>query len=365
MIYYFAFCILASSLLFITQNGAKYFALIGFMISLILLPSTGADYDYYKSAYDSASLSSTFPYFNSLSELTAEPLYLWYSSVISVVTSLPFNYFLAVNFGICIAIFGLIKKGFIRSIESYFWIALLPVVLPTIFYASPRSSISFILCLSGVVLLAQKQAKLGFSLLFLGISFHSQYIPAASIAALASIVMSSKSQLSKIASLCIHLTITILAILLLASPQIFGSIASTVLAILPSGDVAVAKLHYLEGTGDSLRMTSLLSIAVYPILFFQLNRISNSKRVIFEDKELDANFLYLLGKLIFFGAIINLIYFDNPHIAGRLSRLSDYLGIGILIPAYLKARCSKQLVAAFLMLFALVSPILYRSLYVF
>ncbi|MFZ1324644.1 MAG: hypothetical protein WAT67_01230, partial [Candidatus Contendobacter sp.] len=68
--------------------------------------------------------------------------------------------------------------------------------------------------------------------------------------------------------------------------------------------------------------------------------------------------------IIIFGALLNIIFFNTPHVAGRLSRFSDYLGIGLVVPSYFIYFYGRNSAILVLFLFALMAPILYPTLYV-
>ena len=113
---------------------------------LFLLPSTGMDYDYYKADYISAHYIPNFPFFRTTTILTAEPFYKWYTAFISVITNLSFEEFLSLNFIMLYGLlFNLFKKYFQVFPSLLFMVFGLMAIVPTIFYFSPRSSISFVL----------------------------------------------------------------------------------------------------------------------------------------------------------------------------------------------------------------------------
>ena len=74
--------------------------------------------------------------------------------------------------------------------------------------------------------------------------------------------------------------------------------------------------------------------------------------------------LYLFFAIFLYGCSINLAFFDVPHLAGRLARFSDYLGMAFLLPLYIKYRFGDNMLSLFLFFLCAITPFLYKDLYI-
>lgn len=340
--------------------------LIGVSAFLVFLPSTGSDYIYYQDAYQNAYWTSEFPWFLTSSILTAEPGYLWYSSAVSVLTFFSFSQFLALNFIICVVVFLSVVKMRL-SVKLSFWIYSLPVIVPTIFYWSPRSSISFIFALSVLVFLSKKKWVLALTFSLLAITVHSQYLPVLLFCWMAYCFVGNSyySWDNKYIYRILALAAAPAAVLFLL-PFLF-SVLEFLLSWLPSSGVAISKLHYLRAdASEGFRITSILSILVFPMLYYLLIKEKNLGRTIFfEEVSVDNIFTLLLLAALLFGLLVNLIFINHPHVSGRLSRLSDYLGFSLVIPSFLHAKSGRLSVAFAALFLCILSPIFYPIIYDF
>lgn len=366
MFYFYIFTIIVGWSYFLSKRLGFGLIIVIVPIFLIFLPTTGLDYDYYKLSYDSAYYMPKFPFFHSNSVLTAEPLYIWYTSFISVVTKISFPYFLSLNFLLCSFMLNYsLKKvgGFSSSLRSYFFIYLLPVIIPTIFYFSPRSSISFCFVLLGFLTLSfQNKLKLGALFLFIGFSFHSQYILISMYILAIYILKLRMPSLKKIAILNINLISSVLLFLFLVLLPFLENIVNSLFSFLPSASIALAKLHYVSGdaeSGNGFRITAILSIIIYPILaLLMLNKYDKHNSLINE------NFVFCVVGVVLFGAVVNLVFINDPHVAGRLSRFSDYFSMGLLLPYTLFIYKKQLLIKATALITCLISPLLFKTLYI-
>ena len=365
MFYYYIFTIIVSWLYFFNKKIGYRAILISVPVFLFLLPSTGFDYDFYKESYDNATFVNQFPFFESISSLTAEPLYVWYSSAISVISQLDFPFFLALNFLICSAIilYALNKSGERRDIKYYLFLFLMPIVVPTIFYFSPRSSISFCFVFLGFfTIFFNKKFLLGLFFLFIGFSFHTQFL-LISVYLILLYALSLKAEFyTKSRIIIVNFVIALFLFVFLYFLSFFEKIIATVFSFLPSASVAVSKLHYVSGednSSSSFRPTSLLSIIIYPIflMFFV-------KKIDFKSTTIDKTVLFGLVGIVFFGMVVNLAFIGDPHVAGRLSRFSDYFCMGFLIPYTLYLNKQYLTIKFIAILMCALSPFLFKSLYV-
>lgn len=364
-IYYFLTILIA--ILFVYNKKYAYYSIILLgVVFLILIPSTGNDYVAYKHAFDNAYFTTLFPWFQTASYLTSEPFYLWYTSFWSVILPLEFPYFLAFNFIICVSMVHIFFKPLFKEHTYYFWVMLLPVIFPTIFYWSPRSSISFILILGGFLLLVNKRYWKSGVLLFLGCMMHSQFLLISFlIISTYFILLLYKSRPDKYLQIIIVISF-ILFVFLISIDKLTGWLSSS-LSFLPSGVIITSKLGYFEREAESsFRLTAVLSIAFYPVLaiLLHLYKRKSNKMLFFNHHEKDFVFTIMLLAVCLYGAVINLAFWDNPHVAGRLSRFSDYIGMGILIPTFFRTATKQDIAKVVVIFFCVISPFLYKSLYV-
>ena len=365
MYYYYLFTILVSWLYFFSNRLGQTLIFICIPIFLVALPTTGADYDFYELSYVNASFSAEFPFFYSRSILTAEPLYVWYTSLISVITQVSFPAFLAINFLLCSFIINYNLKKIARfniNLRSSFWLYITPIIIPTIFYFSPRSSISFCFILSGFFILSfRHKMKLGAILMFIGFSFHSQYLLVSLYILTLYLVQLKQPNLRKGVILKLNLILAALLLLFLLALPYLESIISSLFSFLPSASVAVSKLHYISDDIDSstgFRLTSILSIIIYPIVALMiLNKYNESENII------NKTFLFMIIGLVFFSLIVNIVFINEPHVAGRLSRFSDYFSMGFMIPYCLYIYRNQILIKITALVMCIISPLIFKTLY--
>jgi len=341
--------------------------LISIPLTIALLLSTGLDYDHYKFDYETGFSSFRFPFFYTKGGLTAEPFYKIYTGFIRVITDLDFAWFLAINFYVCFLLFWLyspfkrIKNSYIHSL---FWLFFLPVIIPTVFYFSPRSSLSFFLTVSGLFLLVNERKLMALVLFTLAISTHSQFIP---IVFFLLIVSVSLNRFIKFKSRYAYLYLILYGfslILFLKVAPFFLLFLSSVLSFLPSADIAINKLHYIHSADSGFRVTSILSLAVFPCLIFTLYKYQSKMSAISGLKEEYVwKFVFYLAVCVVFGFCTNLVYFDTPHLSGRLSRFSDYVSLGLLMPITLLCFFSLRVVIFIGLLFIIAAPFIYPTVY--
>lgn len=343
------------------------FLLFGCFYLLTVLPSTDLDYDIYKESYDNAVFVSNFPWFESVSRLNSEPFYVWYTSFFGVVFSFEFPVFLAINFLLCVALSYLALNDML-DIDNYyyFWVFLLPVIFPTIFYFSPRSSISFFTILLGFMFLFKKKYIVSVLMIFCGINLHSQFLPMAMMILITYLTFQILQNKEKE----LYIEVTVFYALLLF---IFLKISSTLtdylsdfLSFLPSSETVNSKLRYLTDSRSGFRITSVLSILIYPLISYHLLKSikeSTYLLILKEDKSKELIFGYMLFAIAIYGAVINLAYINEPHLAGRLSRFSDYMGMCLLVPSYLISFEKEHVANALIILLCIISPFVYGTLY--
>ena len=342
----------------------RYFSLILIVVSsvfLIILPSTGFDYDHYKDAFDLSYLSNDFPWFYTSSYLTAEPLYKWYSSAIRLCFTSNFEIFLSINLLLCFCLSIFAFKKTKPGSLSLFWLYILPVIFPTIFYFSPRSSLSFFLVFIGLFFLVKNKKYLSYTLIALGITLHTQYIVQGLLIILYSLVQ-AKFQSSKGGKL-IKLIFFLLILLGFLINGFLGVLLSF-FSFIPHSEYIIYKIHYLTDAKEGFRLTSILSLVVYPAMVMNLEKkLGRHSTLFFIDKVEDKIFIDLLKFCVLTGMAINLIFFSLPHVSGRLSRFSDYISMGILIPIFLKQKIGTTMTVVCIFFVNLIAPLIYSTLY--
>lgn len=357
-IYYYLLLSLFCTYLFFINTRLSVFAFV-FIFSFLLfnLDSTGLDYDYYEKDYLTGYFQSDWPYFYTNGGLTAEPFYRIYSGFIRTVTQSSFQFFLVINFIVCVLLYFIslpFENVRVRFLPLLFAV---PVIFPTIFYFSPRSSLSYFLVLLGGFMLIKGRKWAPFGIMFLGGMLHSQFL----LFILFSLLCVHMNPQRKYPLLFLYSVL--LFVFLKVLPLIIGLVASF-LSFLPSADVATNKTHYLESAKEGFRITSILSIIVFPLLSYTLYKARDTIDIRFGIKsEMVSKFMYFTVLSVLFGLVVNLAFINQPHLAGRLSRFSDYYSFMILLPLAIYAYFSFSVVKVCLMLFLLISPIIFPTIY--
>ncbi|CAK8717254.1 hypothetical protein GKODMF_08845 [Candidatus Electrothrix gigas] len=361
MIYYFYFfSLITTGIAFFSLRSSSIILVIGCSVFLYVLPpSIGGDYYTYQSAVENSYVSTEFPWFNTDSRFTSEPFYLFYSSFLGVLLFNSYQLFMIVNFIICYLIsFFILRKCPYKNIFFFFWIASLPVIFPTIFYGSPRSSISLFLVLAGLFLLVDMKYLLSFCCFFLGISIHSQYFFISAVIILFYLL----NKKTKVSNKMILYTLLILLAIMLYKIELFLSLILFIFSFMPSGTVASSKMHYFEDARSGMRFTAILSVFIFPFLIYSLRRVK--ERLFFKEEKKDKMLKKLFIAIVLTGGVLNIIFFNTPHLAGRLSRFSDYTSLILILPLFLLTKShSKTTALTVLFILNLISPLLYKTIY--
>lgn len=338
--------------------GRRIVFVVVMAMSLLLynLPTTGDDYDFYKIAYESAVWQGSYP-FVITSGLTAErgfKIYLWLAKTITLGSS--FEFFLVFNFWLCFLVYYYALKNMVERIPVLNLSILISVVLffPTIFYFSPRSSLSFVLVFLSVSFLVKANRSIFFSIMpmLLAVLVHSQYIPVV-ILLMTSVIMVRVVGLGyrpSVALICVVPCVFVLV----AAPSL-----QSILYSIPGMGFLAYKLHYfIDESAGPFRVTALLSVVIFPLLYFMS---FNRSKVI----KCELKFYVLL--LIVFGAVVNVAFYDNAHVSGRISRFSDFFLISVLLPVFLNKFFfeSRALLSAVVVFLSVISIYLYPTLYNF
>ena len=358
-------------LLFFFKKKNFYLLVLSILsIALIIyfLPGTATDYSGYKRDYESGRMVDSFPYFNTLSIIDSEPYYKNYTAFIKVVTGLSFNGYLALNFilGYSLMYFGL-KSIFKPNAVTIFMMLGLISIVPAIFYFLLRSSIPYILAVLVLVLYAKKRPYLAMAVSFLAMGFHSQYIPALFMLGASylwyELFIKGKQSTARIFAYTVVMSLLLLMVLKWAVPIL------SMLSFLPTDtEFLLGKSRALTGGTEGFRLTSFLSIIVFPLMYFYLVKKEKFLEVFQkgESRETYNRFIFLLGSAVLLAFVINLAFINVPLVAGRLSRFSDYtflmIGVGTF---FLTIKNSDKLLPLILLIIICVAPFLYPTVYDF
>lgn len=374
MVDFYIFTIIIAFLFIINKRIATLLLFIGcvyFLYHLVEIRHFGDDYYGYLDAYEGALRLNGYPWARTITKIDAEELYLWYTAMVRIFSGgLPMSFFLSFNFLLCLLISFFMLKGFKKDYQLFFWAMALPVVFPTVFYYLIRSSLSFFLVALGFFSLLQdnklKAFVFGFGFTYLGINLHSQYI----LLGFLMIVMffllklKHKDDYKYNINMIMICSVGLIGVLLILKQ--FTEQLGELLSFLPSSNIVAGKLGYLASDDDrGIRVTSILSIVIYPVMMYNVIQKTyfTETTYIFKSKLKERKFLILFFALICFGASINIAYFDLSHVAGRLSRISDYLGMCILLPLFFKISLGNKLEYVALLLITILAPILYSAVY--
>jgi hypothetical protein len=297
---------------------------IYYSIVIWVYQPSNPDYVHYEYLYREIVFDADMPFFFwDPTGFTGEPVWKLYNLLLKIITgSANYSIFLIFNFILTFYLIYTFAKNIISVPQQrvFFILFMLPVAFPILFLASPRSSISLFLVANSIIYIANgKYAK--FALFaFLGFSIHSQYLPIVFSIAILKIVSYNRRSLRLgpvlISSNSLNNIATITLIMIVVySYQLFLNY----LSFLPSFDLISKKTHYLSGGDYTLRVSGLAFIVFFAISVFYL-RDSISQRY--------KTYIYLL---VIFSITVNIVFLGNAHVAGRLSRLSEY----ILFPYFL------------------------------
>ena len=338
-----------------------WFILIAVGVHLYFLPTTKLDYDFYEADYQMAFFNGEWPFFHTPGHVTAEPFYRFYSSVIRVLTSSSFQFYLSLNF--LISIF-LMKRSlfFITKNKYLFLLMALPVIIPTVFYYSPRSSISFVFVFLGLISLIYNRKLASLFFFLLGISTHSQYIPAVAYVLTVALIFKYYES-NRVFILIIYNCLILLLLTQLAS---FIPFFSAALSFLPSAGVATSKLHYFS-TSESggFRVTSILSILVFPLMAYVVTKKYEqiSEYYSIENKKIFEKIVFFVFSLTLLSMVVNISFINIPHLAGRLSRFSDYISFIFLIPFFFSVYIKETQIPIICVFFIILAPFLFPAIY--
>ena len=307
-----------------TASGSAV-AIFIFAIFLMLSPDTGEDYSYYKEGYEGITFSEAFPFVLGVDSLTVDQGFLWWMGLFRLFFD-AYNIFLSLNF---IFLMYLLHYAltthfmFKRSdVEDFLYLSF-PVIIPVAFYWSPRSAPSFIIMIMLVATLHSRRFFYSMALAFCAAIFHSQYIPNVLGLVIFYIFIGKNPRKNFLVAFGASFAV--------ALPLIYSDLALAFTSLLDGSLkliflVAVDKLHYfVDGSGDGYFRYSFLLILILEILvmFFLLK---DAGRVV------HGKVTYLLSFCVAFSLVINLLFWNSAHLAGRVARFSDWIlaTVGVL-----------------------------------
>jgi EpsG family len=345
-IFYFYFIVLT---IFhpILKSKTTWIVAVTFPFFLLTLPDTGADFSVYESAYENTFFNSDSAlFFRASSILTAEPGWFTYTGLVGYIIS-DFRYFLVFNFLLCLGI--LVQAGRLLKIDpdafGLMVILYLPVCFIVIMFWSPRSSLPFALVVLGMAYLQNNKKIVGLVLFAVALTIHSQYAAIVIAASLYFLFRHTPWFANSKFLILSGAGATLVAIV------VFRQSFIQLVAFLPTAQFAQAKLGYLDQSKSIFRPTALLSVVVYPM--FLLLRFKHLKR--------RPEFDFILV-MVFMSSMLNIAFYDNGHVAGRLSRASDYFLFAYVF-CHAALLFSKQLGALLLIPIVVVLPFAFGDLY--
>jgi hypothetical protein len=356
---------------FINKRFAAALSIIGCCFFLYYWPTIGhfgPDYLGYVDVFENAYYNSSYPYYQSKTRADVEILYEVLNSWFNLRVSNDFRFFLIFNY--LLSMF-LIYMGLRKFKPFYFYcftVMLLPVIFPTIFYYLLRSSLSFSCCFLGLCLLTRKKHWFGLLFLYLGFNLHTQYLLISLLIIFTYVYffIYKKEHIDlkfyKDRILFFGLSLTILLII----SRYFTGVTESLLSFLPSSDLAQGKLGYLSDEKESgFRITSILSIIVYPIISYRIlvDKFKTNKTFFVENNKIDTVLVVILYAIFVYGASINISFITDAHVAGRLSRFSDYTGLSLLFYTFLNNFYTKEIERIIIFILFVIVPVLYPAVY--
>lgn len=244
-------------------------------------------------------------------EIDVEPLWLIYQALWKALGAHDYRVFLIVNFWICTLMIVAALRVLLEALELDLALALMvPISMPVMFLMSPRSSISFAATLLGLVALAQGERWRAAVLVLLGVGMHSQYLAAALFTIAALLLRGRRYSRPRVTVASMLAAIALFALLAAAEHLL------TIIPFVPNEAFLASGLEYFKAQGSGFRVTGVVSILLGCWAVCRPRIFTSSS---FEQRRGDLFQIWAI-----FGGIIGVVFIASPHIAGRLSRLSDY-----------------------------------------
>lgn len=307
-----------------------------FAIFLLFSPDTGEDYSFYKEGYEGITFASAFPFVFGVDSLTVDQGFLWWMGVFKLVFN-SYNIFLSLNFILAMWFFeyALKRHYFFKKtdVENLLYLAF-PVIIPVAFYWSPRSGPSLIAMLLLGSTLHSGRFLYSIALAFFAISLHSQYIP--NLLGLFVFYYFMAQGARKIFLLAFGSSLAVMVPLIYGDQMLaFASLVDGPLRIIFS--VAMDKVHYfVDGSTDGNFRYSFILILILEI-FVMYFIFQDASRVV-QDKV-----IYLLAFSAAFSLVVNSLFWNSAHLAGRVARFSDWILATVGVIYLAKKTCPQKL----------------------
>lgn len=325
------------------------------------------DYENYLQVFTNAFKVQGWPFYKTVTVASVEELYVTFNGFVKFNISYDFVDFMLVQAAICLLLFYVTIHKMIDHHKAVSFVMLLPVIYPTVNYFLLRSALPFFLGLLALVYLAKRQWFPAVLLLGIGFNIHNQYILQFFLVVMAFFYIKKGIDNHKTKTVNrVLLSSAIVLSVILAFANVFEPILAELLSFLPNARLTSTKLNYLDIKEQSFRITAFLSIGVFPYFTYKILKLklnNPSMHLFFEEKDKDLLFVYLLFALSLTGAAINLGFIDNSHVAGRLSRFSDYICTLFIIHTYLRLHFSEYLYRLIIFFIILISPLIYPAVY--
>jgi hypothetical protein len=289
-----------------------------FAVFLIFSPDTGEDYSFYKEGYEGITFSDTFPFVFGVDSVTVDQGFLWYMGIFKLFFD-SYSVFLSINFILFMYMMNYVLDrhyAFNKTdVRNLLYLAF-PVIIPVVFYWSPRSGPSLLAMILLASTLLSRHFLYSMALAFFAIIVHSQYVP--NVFGLFTFYIFIGKNMRKTFLLAFGSSLVVMF------PLIYSDFAFA-LASLADGSlklifmVAMDKLHYfVDGSVDGHFRYSflLLLILEFFIMYFLLQDVNR----LVQDK-----LIYLLTFSVAFSLVVNLLFWDSAHLAGRIARFSDWI----------------------------------------
>ena len=196
--------------------------------------------------------------------------------------------------------------------------------------------------------------------------FHIQYIVASTVLMIytAGKIVAKKLKLPALNINKMHIAVFVVILVLLMVGSL-RSLPSVIGLFNPALSTrAAVKLNYLNSSVDGLRLTSILTllVAIIPLTFSRFS--SNLHPSLFRYLNIFTSFP-VLAFLSLTSACFQIVFYNFPHVAGRLSRASDYILIPIFVACLLPPPIKKDFFSTsiIIVILTLSSMIIYRSVY--
>lgn len=337
---------------------------LGFFVEISFFPP---DYYNYLQIFQNSVRIDDWPYYSSITMVSAEELYLAYSSLIRLEFTSSFRNFILINGLISLLFYYFTVNKMISINKTLSFLLLLPVIYPTINYFLIRSSLPFFIGLLALVLLADRKWIIASLLFFLAINFHNQYILNYFLIIVAFFFIKKgidRNEFKMLNRLLVFSAAVLTVILFFINN--FQDLVVQIFSFLPNAGLTSTKISYLELENQGYRYTSVLSILLYPYFSYKTLEYKlkfKDVSLFFKEKDKDLLFVYFIFALSLTGAAVNIAFIDNSHLAGRLSRFSDYTCTLFLLHTYLRLYIKGKLYKAIIVFIILISPIIYPAVY--